>query len=330
MTLSAAANRVSYAGDGTTTSFAFAFTLWAASEVKVYLVSSTGVQTLKTITTHYTLSTSTFPAASLNVTMVTAPATGETLVLVRSQALSQALDLVNGDPLPSDLIERRFDILTGIIQNLSERVDRALSLPVGSSLANLTYEAPAAAADGYAIVWDDGGEAFILASALDTTEVTVSAFGQTLIDDANAAAALTTLGVSAFVQTLLDDADAGTFQTTLGISAFVKTLLNDASASAFFATLGVLSGNATIDFASVADNASSAASTVTVTGAAVGDLAFATSNGNIMTTAGVWLLAKVTAADTVSVQLHNDSAGAFDAASQTVYAFVIPKASFGQ
>jgi hypothetical protein len=66
-----------------------------------------------------------------------------------------------------------------------------------------------------------------------------------------------------------------------------------------------------------------------VVGAAVGDLAFATASGNIMTTDGVWLLAKVVAANTVGVALHNDSGGAFDAASQTVYAFVIPKSLFG-
>lgn len=44
---------------------------------------------------------------------------------------------------------------------------------------------------------------------------TVTAFAKTLLDDANAAAALTTLGISAFIQTLLDDADAATARATL-------------------------------------------------------------------------------------------------------------------
>ena len=46
---------------------------------------------------------------------------------------------------------------------------------------------------------------------------TISAFGATLVDDASAGAALTTLGVTAFAQTLLDDATAGDARTTLGV-----------------------------------------------------------------------------------------------------------------
>lgn len=47
---------------------------------------------------------------------------------------------------------------------------------------------------------------------------TLTAFARTLLDDAAAAAALTTLGISAFVQTLLDDADAAAARATLGLT----------------------------------------------------------------------------------------------------------------
>lgn len=50
------------------------------------------------------------------------------------------------------------------------------------------------------------------------TNTTVSTYGASLIDDANAAAAQTTLGISAYAQTLLDDTDAATARATLGIS----------------------------------------------------------------------------------------------------------------
>lgn len=83
---------------------------------------------------------------------------------------------------------------------------------------------------------------------------TISTFGASLVDDADAGAALTTLGVSAFAQTLLDDANAAGVLTTLGvdtdvaslslpanttISTFGSTLIDDADAAAARTTLGV-------------------------------------------------------------------------------------------
>lgn len=46
---------------------------------------------------------------------------------------------------------------------------------------------------------------------------TLTAAGLALLDDANAAAQLTTLGVSAAAQTILDDANVGAIRTTLGV-----------------------------------------------------------------------------------------------------------------
>jgi len=46
---------------------------------------------------------------------------------------------------------------------------------------------------------------------------TITAFAETLLDDADAAAMLATLGISAFIITLLNDADATTARATLGV-----------------------------------------------------------------------------------------------------------------
>ncbi len=58
----------------------------------------------------------------------------------------------------------------------------------------------------------------------------LSAFGRTVIDDADGDAVMTTLGISAFAQTMLDDADGGAVLTTLGVTAYAQTLLDDATA----------------------------------------------------------------------------------------------------
>jgi len=91
-----------------------------------------------------------------------------------------------------------------------------------------------------------------------------------------------------------------------------------------------LTGSSVINFASVADNAVSATSNVSVTGAVAGDFVIGVSaSGDIDTTNGISLHGSVTAADTVGVFLINDSGSPFDAASQTIRVLVIPKAVLG-
>jgi hypothetical protein len=60
----------------------------------------------------------------------------------------------------------------------------------------------------------------------------VSAFGLTLVDDADAPAALSTLGFSAFIKTLIDDADAPAARATLGASPTIVPLGNLSAAAA--------------------------------------------------------------------------------------------------
>ena len=71
------------AGNGSTTAFAWPNQLRETGSLGVYLrVDSTGVQTLQTINTHYTIALVTAGYGSATVNMVTAPASGETLVMV--------------------------------------------------------------------------------------------------------------------------------------------------------------------------------------------------------------------------------------------------------
>lgn len=79
-----------------------------------------------------------------------------------------------------------------------------------------------------------------------------------------------------------------------------------------------LFGSATYDAASLADGAG-ATGTVTVTGAALGDFANVSFGVDLQ---GITCTAYVSAANTVSFRLQNESGGAVDLASTTVRAMV--------
>jgi len=76
MTVSSSTSRVSYNGNGSTTVFAYTFKVFDQDDLTVIIRSANGTETVKTITTHYTVS-GVGSAGGGNVTMLTAPASGE-------------------------------------------------------------------------------------------------------------------------------------------------------------------------------------------------------------------------------------------------------------
>lgn len=89
-------------------------------------------------------------------------------------------------------------------------------------------------------------------------------------------------------------------------------------------TIGHLKGSATYDAASTVD-AAGLTTTVTVTGAVLGDFAIGSYGVDLQ---GISATYYVSAADTVSVRLQNESGGTLDLASATILCRVIPQAAF--
>lgn len=133
MTIATTTNRVSYAGNGSTTVFSFPYYfLQNADLVVLKRDNTTGVETTQVITTNYTITGAGLPAGG-SVTMLSAPASGETLIIYRDPAKVQDLDLVENDPMPAEEIEERFDKLTMIVQRLQDQLDRSIRLTDGYS-----------------------------------------------------------------------------------------------------------------------------------------------------------------------------------------------------
>lgn len=155
MTIAATLTRQAYAGNGVTTEFSWPGVVYDEDDLIVVLVvDSTGVATVKTITTHYTVDVEEdFSGAS--VTMLTAPASGETLVLKRNTAKTQAKDLSARSRVDLDEIEEALDRLTITVQDLQEQLARCPKFAIESETTDITFPEPEA---GKAIQWNSAGD----------------------------------------------------------------------------------------------------------------------------------------------------------------------------
>lgn len=134
MTIATSTGRIQYSGNGVTDDFATNFKLLDESHVEVTLTSSAGVDTVQTISTHYTVA---LGASTATVTMLTPPASGETLTLRLLVPITQTYDLVNGQAFNADTIETALDLGTQVDQSLQEQIDRCVKLDVSDDVADL-------------------------------------------------------------------------------------------------------------------------------------------------------------------------------------------------
>ena len=168
MTVSTTDSRISYAGNGSTTPFSYPYLFLSETHLVVILVvDATGVETTQTLTTHYT-TTGEGDAGGGTVTMVTAPANGETLVLSRATSLDQAIDYQSNDTFPADTHEGALDKLTLIAQDNATNNSRSLILSAGDTTTSNSL--PATVADQL-LGWNSAGTALqnYSQTALDTT-----------------------------------------------------------------------------------------------------------------------------------------------------------------
>ena len=125
-----------YNGNGSTTEFAYDFKIIDQSHLVVTLKNSSNVETVQTITTHYSVA-GVGDASGGTITMVTPPATGETLTLSRAVPLTQEVDLANRGGVQPEVLETAYDKLTQSLQDQDEVFGRVPRFPVSSSLSDV-------------------------------------------------------------------------------------------------------------------------------------------------------------------------------------------------
>ncbi|MCP4328434.1 MAG: hypothetical protein GY791_08360 [Alphaproteobacteria bacterium] len=160
MTVSTSESRVSYAGNGSTLAFATTFPFFDAGDLRVVLRDAAGGETIQTLTTDYTVSGGS--GSSGTITMAVAPASGETLVISREMAFTQAVDYTAGDKFPAETHERALDRLTMLAQQLSTLIGRQVSAKETADLSNFDLTLPLVLTTGKYLVINGAGDGFAL------------------------------------------------------------------------------------------------------------------------------------------------------------------------
>jgi len=137
MTVNSTLNKITYLGNGATTSFPFSFAVIKASDIQVFFTDVNGNVTLLspsvyTITINPTTGTNPTPVGGnviYNPAGVPIPS-GTSLTVIRTEALIQSTSLANQGTLYQQVLEQTLDNLSMQIQQIEEQIGRQFSVPV--------------------------------------------------------------------------------------------------------------------------------------------------------------------------------------------------------
>jgi len=148
--------RYSFSGNDVTTEFTFDSYVEDEDDIEVYLVTdSDGSKTLQTKSTHYSVGST--PATSVVVTMVTAPATGETLVIRRKTDAAQELVVAGVGNLWLPRVQTALDRAMLSIQDLYHRLSRVPELDVSQANPSSSVPVVLVGGDRRIIAVDENG-----------------------------------------------------------------------------------------------------------------------------------------------------------------------------
>ena len=317
MTVSSTTNTNSYTGNGTNHSFAYGFKIFASADIEVIVRSTAGVETTKTLNTHYIVTnagtdsggnvlfkfnTGTSSDAHYSTTDYR-PASGETVLLRRNLTLTQGTDYIENDTFASTSHENALDRLTFIAQALQEESDRSLKISKTNTMTSTEFTTSSTDRASKLLAFDSSGELAVTQEIGtfkgNSATTTTAAFKQRDIVKATTTAQLNNIYICV-ADSVIGDALTDTDHFAL---------LVDAVSAAASAT------TATTKASEAASSATAAAGTLTTFqgqyhGAAssdpssnldAGDLYFNTSSGMKVYNGSAWVDVKPTDAEQTNI-----------------------------
>ena len=159
MTISSTTVKNSYNGDGSTTTFSYTFKIFANTDLQVIIRSALGTETVKTLTTHYTVTgAGSASGGSVIFTAGNIPATGETVVLRRAVPQTQAIDYIANDPFPAESHEEGLDRAMMTLQQVQEELDRSIKISRTNTMTSTEFTVGASGRANKVLAFDSSGE----------------------------------------------------------------------------------------------------------------------------------------------------------------------------
>lgn len=267
MTISDISNVKTYTGDGASASFSTVFSFFDSTDLVVTIDD-----VVQVLNTDYTVSGGSGVVGT--VQFVAAPASSAAIVISRDAPYNQETDFANFDGNPSDVTENQFDKVVMQTQQINNAIDRGIQVPIGTS--GYSPDLTISGQGGRFLQLKSDLSGFTFSTALNTESVTISAYGETLIDDTDASTARTTLELGTIATTDLsftaskygavaiqnNDDDALELITSQGTSGQVLTSTGSDSAPTWQDSPGVwvlletqtANADSSIDFTSNIDS----------------------------------------------------------------------------
>ena len=265
MTISSTTVKNSYSGNGSTTAFAYTFKIFANTDLQVIIRSSTGTETVKTLTTHYTVS-GVGDASGGNVTFTSGntPASGETVVIRRAVPQTQAIDYIANDPFPAESHGEGLDRATMTTQQVQEELDRSLKLSRTNTMTSTEFTVGASDRANKVLAFDSSGELSVTQElgtfkGTDAT-VTTAAYVQRDIIKSTTAAQLNNVYICVADSVVGDSlTDTDHFQLLVDAVSAATSATNAATSATASASSATSSASSASSASTQASNASSSA-----------------------------------------------------------------------
>ena len=174
MTISSTSIKNSYSGNGSTATFNYTFKIFANSDLQVIIRSSSGTETVKTITTHYTVAgAGSSSGGSITFTSGNIPTNTETVLIRRILPQTQTIDYIANDPFPAESHEEGLDRAMMTIQQIQEELDRSIKVSRTATITTPEITDDASSRAGKLLGFDSTGN--VLDATIDGSGVAVSA-----------------------------------------------------------------------------------------------------------------------------------------------------------